>query len=96
MNTQNIINAYHAGISTSDDDGYILDSFIGAEEIGNKTTYETKLDWLYSYLEETAFFDGWPDVAKAYFNLNAYLDDLEIDSFEFIEHKGALYIFSRQ
>jgi hypothetical protein len=91
---QNAINAYHIHVSDTDDADYILDHFISTTDIGYRTTHNAKLDWLDNYLNETGFFDSWPDVAKQYFDLESYLYDCEIDSLTFVEYENSLYVFS--
>jgi hypothetical protein len=91
---QNAIEAYQIYVSDTDDADYILDRFISATDIGYRTTHTAKIDWLDNYLNEIGFFDGWSDVAKQYFYIEAYLYDREIDSFTFVEYENSLYVFS--
>jgi antirestriction protein len=59
------------------DIAYILDHHIDSLN-------GSKREWFDQYLDNTAFFDGWPDTAINYFDTEAYLRDCELDgSFSF-------------
>jgi antirestriction protein len=73
---------------------YALEHLLGTADIGFNTLDKAKEEWLYSYLEDTCFFDGWSEVSKNYFDLSAYLRDCEIDGMTFVKRDGVLYVFS--
>jgi hypothetical protein len=91
---QKKVAAYLEEVFDADSIGHILDNFVGAVELGPDIFSREKMGWMYSYLEDRGFFEGWSDIAKNYFNLGEYLYDHDVDNLTFVEYMDMMYVFT--
>ena len=78
-------------------DGYSTDSFGLPEASEFKDSYRGRFssfsDYIQQELEDTCFFDGWPDAAIRYFNWDAYERNAKYD-FSVLDAPSGVYVFA--